>query len=222
MSANTTLELCQNAYVIGALTFIPSPNGDGDTVCSIGDDWFYFADSRGVDTPVLRFISTVGHTCALAQVAAYIDNEMQSEFPNEYDYVMAYLQETNRFNTPQDAKANGYAVHSWNKQINDTTCNAQLFAWDNCHKIYIINTKDDYIKLENLNYTIYPIELLPNAWYHSCPLRFIAHADLQAPNLVCQLEPAHFEKFNIDEALNAKIVQLNQEINKSNTIDMPE
>lgn len=53
-----------------------------------------------------------------------------------------------------------------------------LFVYDNCHKIYIVEDKDDIESVKNMwgDYTIfYNIDELPKIWEETCPLRFISN-----------------------------------------------
>ena len=76
--------------------------------------------------------------------------------------------------------------------VNGEHVAADQFAWDGCHKIYLIPTtdaRDEFIReygweLEDMH----PIAELPQAWEDSCSLRFISWADLSVPNLVNQFD----------------------------------
>lgn len=74
--------------------------------------------------------------------------------------------------------------------INGKTYAAQEFAWDGCHKIYLINSAEDRQEMLDNGYTepgdIRPIFELRAAWEASCPLRFISRADLSGPDIVPQ------------------------------------
>ena len=52
------------------------------------------------------------------------------------------------------------------------------FAFDGCHKIYIIEDADDEAQFLEYGYDIHPIEDLDKAWEDSCSLRFISNAKL--------------------------------------------
>ena len=52
------------------------------------------------------------------------------------------------------------------------------FAFDGCHKIYIMETIEDIMKFTAYGYDIYPIEKLKETWKNSCPLRFIDNGKL--------------------------------------------
>ena len=60
-------------------------------------------------------------------------------------------------------------------KINDQTVNGNKFAYDGCHKIYIIEDEQDEIDARDLGYDIYPIELILDYYNNSCPLRFISN-----------------------------------------------
>jgi hypothetical protein len=52
------------------------------------------------------------------------------------------------------------------------------FIYDNCHKIYILETNEDVKEAVEKNkndnyYTLYPMEKLAEMYLKSCPLRFI-------------------------------------------------
>lgn len=52
------------------------------------------------------------------------------------------------------------------------------FAFDGCHKIYIMETIEDIMDFTAYGYDIYPIEKLKETWKNSCPLRFIDNGKL--------------------------------------------
>ena len=49
------------------------------------------------------------------------------------------------------------------------------FAYDNCHKIYIIEDEQDEQEAKEYGYNIYPIEDIKSAYYNSCSLRLISN-----------------------------------------------
>lgn len=57
-------------------------------------------------------------------------------------------------------------------KINGQTVNGNKFAYDGCHKIYIIEDEQDEIDARDLGYDIYSILDYYNS---SCPLRFISN-----------------------------------------------
>lgn len=80
-----------------------------------------------------------------------------------------------------------------NMKINGQTITAKQFAWDTCHKIYLINTKKDEKTFLEYEYDLFPIKELEQAYANSCSLRFISHGDVELPNVVNQFETAVFE-----------------------------
>lgn len=64
---------------------------------------------------------------------------------------------------------------------------AKEFAYDNCHKFYIIQTKRDRSHALDLGYDLYPMEKLASMFRDSCPLRFIQTWKLKT--VVPQFEP---------------------------------
>lgn len=57
--------------------------------------------------------------------------------------------------------------------INGKQIYAKEFAWDGCHKIYILNSKKDKDQALSCGYNILPIKDLKETFKNSCPLRFI-------------------------------------------------
>lgn len=47
------------------------------------------------------------------------------------------------------------------------------FAFDGCHKFYLLEGDEERVELEQCGYKIYPIEELPKLFWKSCPLRYI-------------------------------------------------
>jgi hypothetical protein len=75
--------------------------------------------------------------------------------------------------------------------INGEVVAAHHFAWDGCHKIYLINTEADRSLMDSYGWesgAFYPISELRQAWDDSCSLRFISWADLTLPNLINQFD----------------------------------
>lgn len=58
-------------------------------------------------------------------------------------------------------------------KINDKETQAKQFAYDGCHKIYIIENDADLEDALSLGYEIRNIELLEETYNNSCELRFI-------------------------------------------------
>ena len=77
--------------------------------------------------------------------------------------------------------------------INGHKIKAKLFAWDTCHKIYLINTRIDKKTYLEYEYNLFPISELEEAYKSSCSLRFISNGDLQGENIVDQFAKAVFQ-----------------------------
>jgi len=75
--------------------------------------------------------------------------------------------------------------------INGHKITAKQFAWDGCHKIYLINTRKDKRIFLEYGYDLFPIDELEKAYANSCSLRFIENGDLS--DVVGQFETAVFE-----------------------------
>lgn len=49
------------------------------------------------------------------------------------------------------------------------------FVWDGCHKIYLIESDEDWKQCDTYSRTeMRPMDELPAVWAKSCPLRFIS------------------------------------------------
>lgn len=60
--------------------------------------------------------------------------------------------------------------------INNEPTTAKEFAFDGCHKIYLIEDEEDKKEALSLEYDIFlPIEQLEETFNTSCPLRFISN-----------------------------------------------
>ena len=69
-----------------------------------------------------------------------------------------------------------------------TSFEADKFAYDGCHKIYIIESEADEAEAKSYDYEIYPIEKPKSAWGNSCSLKFISNWKL-TKQFVSQFEP---------------------------------
>lgn len=70
-----------------------------------------------------------------------------------------------------------------------------LFVFDGCHKIYLVEDKDDIEDIKNTwgeNTIFYNIDELPKIWEESCSLRFIYNWKL-TKRYVRQFNGAEFE-----------------------------
>ena len=74
------------------------------------------------------------------------------------------------------------------KTINGQNISAKKFAFDDCHKIYLLNNINDLTEAKKLGYTIYSIEDLIECFIYSCSLRFIGVWGGNFKNIVNQFE----------------------------------
>jgi len=77
------------------------------------------------------------------------------------------------------------------KTINGKQTKAKKFAFDGCHKIYLIESAKDAREALEVGYDIYPIAELQSAYEDSCGLRFISNWALTV-DFVAQFEDATF------------------------------
>lgn len=63
---------------------------------------------------------------------------------------------------------------------------SDIFAYDGCHKIYILEDDDDLIEAQDLDYRILPIEKIENTYNLSCPLKFISTWKLESVCPQCE------------------------------------
>ena len=78
-------------------------------------------------------------------------------------------------------------------KINGIEVIGKSFAYDGCHKIYIIEDEVDFEDAQKHNYKILDIEDLEDTYNKSCSLRFISNWRLDT-NYVNQFEEAIFSK----------------------------
>ena len=75
--------------------------------------------------------------------------------------------------------------------INGLETTATQFAYDGCHKIYLLENVGDAENASATGYGILPIEDLEDVFNNSCPLRFISDWALRK-TYVAQFEDAEF------------------------------
>jgi hypothetical protein len=75
-------------------------------------------------------------------------------------------------------------------KINGHAVKATEFAWDGCHKVYLVTTPAGREQIVDCGYDMLPVSELPAVWERTCFLRFINPADLHGPSLVEQGEDA--------------------------------
>ena len=78
-------------------------------------------------------------------------------------------------------------------KVNGIEIDAKEFAYEGCHKIYLIEDEKDKKDAIECGYDIYPIAELEDIYNNSCELRFINNWQL-TKNFVGQFEKAIFEK----------------------------
>jgi hypothetical protein len=78
-------------------------------------------------------------------------------------------------------------------KINGKEIVAKSFAYDGCHKIYLLDNEEEWEDALSNDYDIYPISKLKEKFERSCSLRFISPWNLDKPNYVNQFEPAIIE-----------------------------
>jgi hypothetical protein len=78
-------------------------------------------------------------------------------------------------------------------KINNQVTTAKGFAYDDCHKIYLLERDSDWKDASGSGYTILPIEKLEETYEGSCDLRFISNWAL-TKQFVRQFETADFGK----------------------------
>jgi hypothetical protein len=78
-------------------------------------------------------------------------------------------------------------------KINGVGITAKEFAYDGCHKIYLIETEEEKQEALNYEYNILDISKLEETYNKSCPLKFINYWNLDKDGIVHQFEDAIFE-----------------------------
>lgn len=99
------------------------------------------------------------------------------------------------------------------KTINGINVSATEFFFDGCHKFYIPDTPEDYEKMYGCGWEpadLYPIDLLPEIWVESCPLRFIESVDFSKV-YVPQCTAARFEGWPLDKQMRHELRYLEAE-----------
>ncbi len=75
----------------------------------------------------------------------------------------------------------------WKNYTETIPENVQSFAWDECHKIYLIENEEQKKEALELEYKIFPINKLKACYRKSCGLKFISYWDLDKEQPVPQL-----------------------------------
>lgn len=77
-------------------------------------------------------------------------------------------------------------------KINGKEINSKEFAYDRCHKIYLLDDEEDKTSAITSGYNILPVSELQETYKNSCELKFIYNWKLDK-NYVGQFEKAVFE-----------------------------
>ena len=76
-------------------------------------------------------------------------------------------------------------------KLNGIELEATRFAYEGCHKIYIIKDEEEASEALSMGYNLYSIDELEEVFEESCGLRFISSWDLENRH-VKQFEEAIF------------------------------
>lgn len=73
-------------------------------------------------------------------------------------------------------------------KVKEMAPEATQFAWDGCHKIYILENQEELVEAKNVGYEILDIKNLESTWEESCELRFINFWNLDKDAIIPQGE----------------------------------
>ena len=76
-------------------------------------------------------------------------------------------------------------------KINNAEITSKHFAYDGCHKIYLIESDQDEKEAFEIGYQILPIKDIKQTYKDSCSLKFISNWQLNK-TIVSQFENAKF------------------------------
>ena len=82
-------------------------------------------------------------------------------------------------------------------KINGKTVTGDRFAFEGCHKIYIIENPEQEADARGCGYEIFPIDEIKQAYKDSCSLKFISSWPMNDDDFVSyvgQFEKATFEE----------------------------
>ena len=80
-------------------------------------------------------------------------------------------------------------------KVNGKQLRGDYFAYDNCHKIYILENDKEINEAKSYGYEIYHIDDLEKIYNESCSLRFIYPWNLEDDDIYsCQFEECVFSK----------------------------
>lgn len=90
------------------------------------------------------------------------------------------------------------------RKINGIEIVATAFAYDGCHKIYLLNDGDSIVEAEDAGFDVYDIGNIISAFVYACPLRFINEWGGEFKTIVPQgADEITFEGFEISEDLDS-------------------
>lgn len=78
-------------------------------------------------------------------------------------------------------------------EINGIKITGKNFAWDGCHKIYILANASQVRQARAMGYSIFKIKSIKDCYESSCSLKFISSWDLLT-DYISQFEDANFSK----------------------------
>lgn len=84
---------------------------------------------------------------------------------------------------------------------------AEKIAYDNCHKIYVLEDDLDEVGARNTGYDILDIKELPKVYHKSCNLRFISNWKL-TQQYVRQCYNAEFVQISKEENILNKVIEV--------------
>ena len=64
-------------------------------------------------------------------------------------------------------------------KINGKATKAKQFAYDGCHKIYLLEDENDLSESKDCGYEILPVSILEKTFRNSCGLQFVANWKLE-------------------------------------------
>ncbi len=79
-------------------------------------------------------------------------------------------------------------------KCNHKTIRGNAFAYDGCHKIYVLENQAQIDEATEDGFQIHDIIDLPYIYADSCPLRFISYWDVSKPYICPQGVEAHFSE----------------------------
>ena len=77
-------------------------------------------------------------------------------------------------------------------KINGMEVCGEKIAYDGCHKIYVLEDKEDIVEAKDMGYDIIPIKHIQEVYDSSCGLQFISNWQLDV-SYADQFEDAVFE-----------------------------